>query len=120
MTPRIGITSTIPIPEEWMTVVNLSTIVEATMAVHFPMIRGEVDRAHLDFLANWINFFLTKNNGGIVFYSPELDGAGLVVGWYMTRHRKKSPIEVYQLMQKECSINLTADWIRAVPVPTIE
>lgn len=119
ITPRIGITPTIPMLEEGLTIINLSTNVEPNMAAHFPMIMGDVAIEHLDFLSNWINHFLTKKIGRIVFYSPKMDAAGLLVGWYFIRHRKKVFTDAYQAVIDKCPMELTTDWIKIIPVPVI-
>lgn len=120
VTPRIGIADAdngiLATKEEGIVVVNVSREVSNAGAdVSFPLPTDEIDKVKLDFLSNWINYWLKTRQGRIVIHCLlGVDISPLVVAWYLHKNRNLSLDESYERIRNAIpQVNDRRDWIKS-------
>jgi len=119
VTPRIGIAEDaengiLAGETGEFTIVNVAgEINNPNSNVGLPLIPEQCEKNKLDFLTNWINYWIKSENGRLVVHCRYgMDRSPLVVAWYLFRFRNMTLDEAYQKIRNvHPKINDRRDWV---------
>ena len=118
ITPRLGIadghSGILAAQDASIKVVNVAQEVTNPNASITSLISaGTVDMFQLDFLSNWINWWLKTQEGRIVIHCLlGEDRSPLVLAWYFHRHRNLSLDEAYEKIKEiRPQVNDRRNWL---------
>lgn len=127
VTPRIGITDAkngqLAVKLANVTVINVAAEVKNEAAnISLPLFPMACEKNKLDFLANYINYWIRTKSGRLVVHCLRgEDRSPLVVAWYFHQFRDMTLDEAYsKIKEKRPQVNNRRDWIVNITPVTLE